>query len=343
VLIHKATEEREARILTAVGMVLAISVVLAVTAFAVVDPFGKRPSDQFGVVIESPYVGEGVTAGTALLVHGVKVGEVTQVSSLPGRGVRLAADLRRAPTTGLTDAMGIDFRPANYFGVTGINLLPGDGGRALVDGSLVKTIPTGNFTLQALLSRLGDLSGGVLTPRLVDVIQRVADYTDGLDPLLETMLVVSTSLANVQNVSTAELLTNATGISVAFPGFVNAATDVGDNFVHASLDNVTDDFFQNTYKPTIAYTSTGLFGAVGTLVSTHSTDLAPLTDMIKVLTDVAPGVIPSDEIADTARELRIRLQKLFEGTPDRRAVDVKVVLDSLPGVAAPIEAVAGPQ
>lgn len=342
-LIHKATEEREARILTAVGMVLAISVVLAVTAFAVVDPFGKRPSDQFGVVIESPYVGEGVTAGTALLVHGVKVGEVTQVSSLPGRGVRLAADLRRAPTTGLTDAMGIDFRPANYFGVTGINLLPGDGGRALVDGSLVKTIPTGNFTLQALLSRLGDLSGGVLTPRLVDVIQRVADYTDGLDPLLETMLVVSTSLANVQNVSTAELLTNATGISVAFPGFVNAATDVGDNFVHASLDNVTDDFFQNTYKPTIAYTSTGLFGAVGTLVSTHSTDLAPLTDMIKVLTDVAPGVIPSDEIADTARELRIRLQKLFEGTPDRRAVDVKVVLDSLPGVAAPIEAVAGPQ
>jgi hypothetical protein len=182
-----------------------------------------------------------------------------------------------------------------------------------------------------------------LTPRLVDVIQRVADYTDGLDPLLETMLVVSTSLANVQNVSTAELLTNATGISVAFPGFVNAATDVGDNFVHASLDNVTDDFFQNTYKPTIAYTSTGLFGAVGTLVSTHSTDLAPLTDMIKVLTDVAPGVIPSDEIADTARELRIRLQKLFEGTPDRRAVDVKVVLDSLPGVAAPIEAVAGPQ
>jgi hypothetical protein len=150
-------------------------------------------------------------------------------------------------------------------------------------------------------------------------------------------------VANVQNVSTAQLMTNATGISVAFPGFVNATTDLGDHFVHASLDNVTEDFFQNTYKPTIDITSTGLFGAVGNLVSTHSTDLAPLTDMIKVLTDVAPGLVPSDAIADTAVELRTRLQKLFEGTPDRRAVNVKVVLDSLPGVAAPIEAVAGPQ
>jgi hypothetical protein len=324
-------------------MGLAICVVLAVTAFAVVDPLGGRPSDQFGVVIESPYVGEGVVAGTALLMHGVKVGEVTQVSSLPGGGVRLAADLRQGPTAGLTDAMGIDFRPSNYFGVTGINLVPGDGGQALVNGSLIRTTPSGNFTLQALLSRLGALSHGVLTPHLIDVIQRTTEYTDGLDPLLETMLVVSTSLANVQKVSTAQLLTNATGISVAFPGFVNATTDLGDNFVHASLDNVTDDFFQNTYKPTIAITSTGLFGAVGTLVSKHSTDLAPLTDMIKILTDVAPGLVPSDDIADTAVELRTRLQRLFAGPPDQRAVNVRVMLDSLPGVAAPIEAVGGPQ
>ena len=50
--------------------------------------------------------------------------------------------------------------------------------------------------MQALLSRLGELSHGVLTPHLVDVVQRATDYTDGLDPLLETMLVVSTSVAN---------------------------------------------------------------------------------------------------------------------------------------------------
>jgi hypothetical protein len=344
VLIHKASERREARILTAIGMSLALCVVLAVTAFAVVTPRVARPSDHFSVVIESPYVGEGVVAGTALLMHGVTVGEVTQVSSLPGGGVRVAADLRKGPTAGLTDAVGIDFRPTNYFGVTGINLQPGDGGRALIDGSLIKTTPAGNFTLQALLSRLGQLSGGVLTPNLVDVVQRAAAYTDGLDPLLETMLVVSTSAANVQNVSTAELMTNATGVSVAFPGFTNALLDFGDKAAHAGfVYQTSEDFWSKTFKPSIDYVATSFFGAIGTLVGSHSTELAPLTDMIKVLTDVAPALVPSEQIAGTARELRTRLQKLFEGTPDRRAVNVKVVLDSLPGVAAPIEAMAGPQ
>jgi hypothetical protein len=340
VLFHRASKEREARILTAVGM-LATCVVLAVAGFAVADPLGRRPSDQFGVVIESPYVGQGVATGTALLMHGVKVGEVTQVTSLPGGGVRLVADLRKAPTAGLTDAMSIDFRPANYFGVTGINLLPGDGGQALANGSLIKTTPAGNFTLQTLLSRLADLSHGVLTPHLVDVIQRATDYTDSLDPLLETMLVVSNALANVQTVSTATLLTNATGVSIAFPGFVNAATSLGDQYVHSGLDNVSEDFVQNTYTPTIAAVSNGLFGATGALLSTHSSDLVPMTDLIKVLTDVAPGLVPPDAIADTARELRTRLERLFAGSPDQRAVNVKVILDSLPGVAAPIDAVGG--
>jgi hypothetical protein len=341
VLFHRASEEREARILTAVGMGLAICAVLAVTAFAVVDPFGGRPSDQFGVVIESPYVGQGVATGTALLVHGVKVGEVTQVSSVPGGGVRMAAELRQGPTAGLTDAMGIDFRPANYFGVTGINLRPGDGGRALVNGSLIKTTPVGNFTMQALLSRLGELSHGVFTPHLVDVVQRATDYTDGLNPLLETMLVVSTSVTNVQSVSTAQLLTNTTGISVAMPGFVNGMMSTGNYFVHATLDNVTEDFYKNTYTPTIAFTNTSLFGATGNLLTSHSTELAPMVDMIKVLTDVVPGLVPADAIADTARELRTRLEKLFAGSPEQRAINVRVVLDSLPGVAAPIDAVGG--
>jgi hypothetical protein len=341
VLFHRASEEREARILTAVGMGLATCAVLAVTAFAVVDPFGGRPSDQFGVVIESPYVGQGVATGTALLVHGAKVGEVTQVSSVPGGGVRMAAELRQGPTAGLTDAMGIDFRPANYFGVTGINLRPGNGGQALVNGSLIKTTPAGNFTMQALLSRLGELSHGVFTPHLVDVVQRATDYTDGLNPLLETMLVVSTSVTNVQSVSTAQLLTNTTGISVAMPGFVNGMMSTGNYFVHATLDNVTEDFYKNTYQPTIAFTNTSLFGATGNLLTSHSTELAPMVDMIKVLTDVVPGLVPADAIADTARELRTRLERLFAGSPEQRAINVRVVLDSLPGVAAPIDAVGG--
>lgn len=339
-LFRKASPDAEARILSVVGLVVASCVVVGmILVFA--NPFGGKANSAIKVVIESPYAGEGVVAGTSLMMHGVKVGQVTDVTSLPHGGVRLATDLERTPTTGLTDAVGIDFRPTSYFGVTGINLTPADGGKPLTNGMLIHATPTGNFTLQALLSRLGEISHGVLTPRLVDVIQRSTAYLDGLDPLVETMLVVTKSLDCIQTVSTARLMANATGISVAFPGFVRGAVFTGDQFVHAGLDNASEDFFRNTYKPTIDYAATDLFGAVGKLLSSHSTELASLTDMIKILTDIAPGVVPSDRIADTAKELRVRLEKLFSGPPDRRAVNVRVILDSLPGVAAPIDAIGG--
>lgn len=335
---RKTSDESEARIMAIIGMCV-LSCVALVAAWIIIDPFAGPKADILGVTIESPYVGEGVQAGTSLLLHGVAVGEITEVASMQGGGVRMHADVQRGPTDGLTDTMKIDFRPANYFGVTGISLSPGQGGRALADGLLIKVVPTGNFTLQALLARLGDISHGVLTPKLIDVIDRATTYFDGLDPLLETMLTVADSLARVQNVSTTQLLTNATGISVAFPGFVDAAVSTGDHYLHGGLDGATEDYYRNTYSPTIDLASTDLFGAAGKLIGSHGEELAPLTNMIKVLTDVAPGVIPSDEIAYTATELRTRLERLFSGPPDRRAVNVRVILDSLPGVAAPMAAV----
>ncbi|MCX2930688.1 Mammalian cell entry related domain protein [Mycobacterium sp. CVI_P3] len=337
-LFHKSSESSEARILTLIGMAV-ITVVAMVSTLIITDPFHRRPADLINVTIESPYVGEGVQQGTELMIHGFKVGEVTKVTSMPRGGVRLDADLQRGPINGLTDTMSIDFRPANYFGVTGINIRPGEGGVPLTPGSVITAVPAGNFTLQALLSRLGEISHGVLTPELIDVIDRTTRYVDGLDPMLETMLVVTSSLANVQNVSTETLMANATGISVAFPGFVDAATKTGDLYLHGGLDGVSEDYWRNTYSPSINLAATDLFGAAGGLVGSHSEELAPLTNMIKVLADVAPGVIPSDEIASTAVELRTRLQRLFAGPPDRRAVNVRVILDSFPGVAAPIDAI----
>lgn len=320
---------------------LATFVAVAVAVLLCANPFGARAADQFGIAIETPFVGQGVNPGTVLLMHGVKVGEITRVTSLSGGGVRLAADLQRAPTAGLTDTMRIDFRPANYFGVTGINLQPGDGGETLNNGSLVKITPSGNFTLQALLSRFGEISHDVLAPQLIDVIERATRYTDGLDPLLETVLVAANSLAKVQTVSTARLLANSTGISVAFPGLVNAAIEAGDVFLSSPVNHFTEDHDQSDWAPLMDVVAKKFFSSVGKLVSSHSTELSSLTGMIKVLTDVVPGLVPPDAIADTARELRLRLERLFAGPPDRRAVNVRVVLDSLPGIAAPIDAVGG--
>ena len=59
-------------------------------------------------------------------------------------------------------------------------------------------MPKGNFTLQALLYRLGELSTGVITPQLVKVIDKATRYIDGLDPFIESMLIVADAVAAVQ-------------------------------------------------------------------------------------------------------------------------------------------------
>lgn len=336
-LFHKASALTESRITTFIGF--AVTLVVALTTVVTVGNPGSNGTDEaLRVVIESPYAGQGVDTGTEVLMHGVKVGEVTSVSSLPNGGVRMETALQRGPTAGLTDAVGFDFRPANYFGVTAIDLHQKPDGAPLVDGAMIRTAPAGNFTMQALLARLGDVSHGTLTPRLIDVVDRATTYVDGLAPLLETMLVVANSFADVQEVDTARLLTNATGLSVAFPGFVHAATTTGDQFLHAGLDGVSEEYFQHSLQPSIDFVATDLFGAIGKLVSSHSTELTSLTDMIKILTDIAPGLVPSDTISDTARDYRMRLERLFAGPPDRRAVNVRVILDDFPGIAAPMQA-----
>lgn len=343
-MLFRKTDEDEARTLTVLGMVIVVG--LAVTAvLIVVSPFGSAPKDRLSVTIDTPYVGQGVATGTTVIMHGVKVGVITSVSNLPSGGVRLDADLQAGPTVGLTDTFGVDFRPANYFGVTGVNLTQGQGGRPLRDGMSIQAVPRGNFTLQTLLSRLSDITHGVVTPQLISVIDRATRYLDGLNPLLETMLTVADAVNKVQTVSTAQLLTNATGLSIAFPAFVDAATHAGDEFDNSGLvvfdhtgGEVTPDFWKQHYLPTVQLAAHGLFGAVGKLESSHVEELLPATEMVKMLTDTVPGLVRPTDIADTLVELRTRFEKLYGGTPEQRAVQVHIVLDSLPGVAAPLDA-----
>lgn len=343
-MLFRATAEEEARRLTYVGSALLLCVATAITLL-VVNPFRSRPPDRIALTIDTPYAGQGVAAGTAIIMHGVRVGEVTNISSVADGGVRLNVDLQSSSTAGLTDSLGIDFRPANYFGVTGINLVKGDGGQPLRDGVQIDTTPRGNFTLQTLLSRLGQITQGVVTPQLVGVIDRSTRYIDGLDPLLETMLTVIEAVDKVQTVSTAQLLTNATGLSAAFPAFVDALTKTGHEFTNSGLvvfdhtgGEVSEEFWQNTYLPSVELTAKGLFSAIGKLEASHVDNLIPAVGIIKILSDTVPGLVRPDDIGATLVELRTRFEKLYGGTPEQRALQVHIVLDALPGMAAPLGA-----
>jgi hypothetical protein len=155
---------------------------------------------------------------------------------------------------------------------------------------------------------------------------------------------------------------NATGISVAFPSFVDAATAAGYGFNQGSgfvTFNVsgkdalpqdlvaepgkpqTEEYWQTRSKSTLDVIANSFFGSLGKLLSSHTSDLLPVTNVIKTLTDTVPGLVTPVGLADTMVELRTRFEKLYGGSPEQRALQVHIVLDRLPGVQAPINAMGG--
>jgi hypothetical protein len=351
----RGTDESGTRRLTFVGAAVVLCLVGVLALLKVFNPFGGRAPSMISVVIDTPYVGEGVTTDTALVLHGVTVGQVTRLANLPSGGVRLDADLQSGPVTGLTNTMEVDFRPINYFGVTGINLIAGGGGQALHDGMRISTAPKGNFTLQALLYRLGEISAGALTPQIIKVVEGGTRYLDALDPLLETMLIAANSVAGVQSVSTAQLLTNTTELSAPMPGFVGSLTSAGQFYIntnaheaHWGLRDLSEPVYQARITSTTEgargyiYVAQDVFGTVGHLLSSHPGDLLPLVDAIKPLLDVVPPLIRPEGISQTLVELRSRFEKMYSGTPGQPALNVRIALDSLPGVAGPIGISVGP-
>lgn len=346
-LLH-ASAESETRTLTIIGAVVVL-VVGVVAGLAILNPFGGRPDDQISVAIEVPYVVQGVIAGTPLVMHGVQVGKVTSITSLPDGNVRLGADLQSAPINGLTDTMRVDYRTINYFGVSGVNLAPGEGGQALRNGLLISTVPAGNYTLQAMLTRVGELSNNVITPELVGTLEKITNYADELNPMIETVLIASNTLAEVQRVPAGQLVRNAAGVGAAFPAMLNALTDTGDAVSHADMNwmgyglgDLTEEQYQNYFFPMWDAITNGVFGSIGKLEGSHVGDLLPLVDGLKPMVDAVPPLLRQEAVGDMLVELRRRFQTLYGGTPEQRALQVRVVLDNLPGVAAPVEALGGP-
>lgn len=367
--LFRTSAESERRTLTRIGVGVVLAVGVAAGLPAMTESIKGKPTGVVSVAIDTPYVGDGVVDGTPVIIHGVKLGQVTGISSRAGGGVRLDAELRSELAAGLTDTMGIDFRPANYFGVTGINLIPNEGGRPLRDGTAISLTPVGNFSLQALLYRFGAISD-VFDQRMIDVIDRVTRYTVGLTPLLETMIKVATAVADVQTVSTAQLLRNMTGTSVAIPGLTDALLDVLHNWrmtyaaqgydpeVERSLnpfiplydaellrhyeDNRSlmmsdpDAYVHGRVFEVVKAADVDVYAAVGKLESSHIYELSPVVDMIRIMADVVPKLVGPEDIADKLHELRSRLERMYVGSGDQRAMQVRIVLDELPGVAAPL-------
>ena len=368
----RVSDQEHKRILTAIGAgFVALCVVGVLLYFAAISPSSRLAANAMSVAVETPYVGQGVADGTAVILHGVEVGKVKQISKLGANRIRLDLELQKGPTKALTDAVGIDFRPANYFGVTGINLTPSDHGQILRNGATISVTPTGNFTLQTLLYRLGGVARQVVTPQLINVIEKATRYTDALNPLFETMIQVATTVTDVQKVSTEQLLRNTAAITVGLSPFLDATFSTGNEFLTTDSgtgfdpvkDRAKNQFLAYYDKPMLDYYNEAahtlatdpdkftfgrntewlqvgaqfdLFSKLGNLLSSHTYDLFPLLDEVRVLADVVPRLASPTDLSFKLGELRSRLERMYAGSGEQRALQVRILLDQLPGIAAPM-------
>lgn len=103
----------------------------------------------------------------------------------------------------------------------------------------------------------------------------------------------------------------------------------------------TPEFYQEQVIGIAKLVAEGLFGAIGKIEYSHVDDLYPLISGVKAITDTAPPLLRPQDIAEKLAELRSRFETLYAGDGSQRAISVRILLDSLPGVAAPLGIVTG--
>ena len=97
-----------------------------------------------------------------------------------------------------------------------------------------------------------------------------------------------------------------------------------------------DEYYDKTFHSSFDTAQSDLFYAIGTLESSHINDLIPVLESVRALTDTVPKILSPDSFAYTLTEMRKRFERMYAGSGDQRALQVRIILDRLPGVAAPL-------
>ncbi|WP_067814536.1 MlaD family protein [Nocardia inohanensis] len=328
---------RRARILGA----CALAVVTLFTLGARILP-DSAPADRITVVLLVGQVGEGVGAGTDVRLDGVRVGAVRGID-FAGQGRRkLELSLLRSQLFGLSDSLAVDFAPANLFGVSAIELHTGTGGAALSDGSVVDLTGAGadrlrDATLAALLNSTGELTRGVLTPQLAQLLSKFARDLDAFTPLLQAIGTTARSYADTRELPPSVLFERSgAALAGVAPMLTGSLT-----LLYASYNNgyLRDEEHIAKFAQLWPGVQNELLPVVTQLFGTAEPYFSGLLPIVTVVLDRVTGSV-SDPVrsAGELRELLRRLDAAFRAGPDGPVLRTQVELDPVPGLSAPLAA-----
>lgn len=339
----RGTDREQTRALYRGALIaIAAAAVVTVGVSRVADHVGAR--DTVTLSVDVPSVAPGVAAGSAVILRGADVGEVSALQPTDDGAVRLVLALRPSRIHGLTDSFGLDFRSANYFGVSAVNVVGRPGGNPLTDGQVLDRMPGGDYTMSTMIENASIDVNGTLTTSMIAALDKVIRYTDGLTPMIQTGIVLADRVAHTQQAYPSVLIDDMDQILDVLPAFdyevIGALYELFDNKFNRLPDGAfglsVPEFDQAGTGLDLA--ATNLFGAAGRLLASHGAQLTPLAGVVASLSDLVPNLLDGGDGAAKVGDLIDRYDRDFTGPPDAKRLDLRIVLDDLPMFAAPLAA-----
>lgn len=343
----RGTGQKQTRILN-----IAAAATIAVVAIAFAGYKWGIPvissSDSVDLSIDVPYVAPGVGKGTKVIIRGAEVGEVTDLKKNSTDSVRMSLSLEPNDIRGLTDAFELDFRPENYFGVTAVNIVGKPGGDRLVSGSVLDRLPAGDFTMSTMIEKGSIAVDGTLTKSMIETLDKIIRYTDGLTPMIQTGIVIADRVAQTQQAMPSTLLADMNQTLDVLPGFSRTAVDTLYNMFDNKMNRLPDGSFgvddkqMDNADKGLDLTANGLFGAIGRLLASHDREVTPVTQIVAALSDLVPNMLDGGNAASKLSALVDRYSGAFSGPANQKTLNLKIVLDDLPAFATPLALTATP-
>jgi ABC-type transporter Mla subunit MlaD len=337
----RGTGRRQQRALHIVA--IAVIVTVAVVALAITAIY--RHSQGHGSLplsMDLPYVAPGVATGTKVILRGAEVGEVVGLEKISDGSVRMGLSLNTSDIDGLTDAFDVDFRPANYFGVTGVNVIGRPGGSQLVAGQTLNRIPLGDFTMSTMIEKGSLVINGTLTNDMISTLDKVIRYTNGLNPMIQSGIVFADTIAKTQRALPSTLFNDANAVLDVLPAFdretVDALYGIFDTKFNRLPDGSrgVDDQFLDDTGAGLELGSGSLFSAAGHLLASHPAELAPATEAVKTLSDAVPDLLDQGALTGKLGTVVERYDRAMTGPDGAKTLNLRIELENLPMLATPL-------
>lgn len=323
----RGTEQRQRRVLVGTGAVVVAIAILATLVITMLPE--RRSAATIEIVVMTPTIGQGIDSQSKVVLHGMPVGTIAAVERY-GEAAEMRLRLDRNSVRGLTDGFGFDFRPANAWGLSALNLLPRGAGYPLVDGQRINRAPVINATLSQMMSGQMTFVDKVITEKFAQLIRNSSDYTTALLPFIESGLILMNLVADTAQETSTPVLQELNSLITPMPDVIDVMLTSIHNFRHQKGgDLLINDY--SVMEETVGVITPDLAKIGAEIIRNHRTELVPGTEVARALLD------SFSMIAERSRG-SLRMDKVLAGLqdgyfgPDDKTTQWRLVLEQLPAL-----------